>query len=217
LRRKNVLPPILKKLTPPDVLLLALVKYGLATSYDLLSQAGIPVSVTSPALQRLKESDLLTSTTGARNSERYNITKKGEDELRALLTSDQTRDFLWLSKSGIFESAHRSLFLTWLFSEAGLEKDVSWAIDELRFRSSKSERTAKEIQENIGRLPSGQNGDPVDLGRFVAMTYQWMKTVSDAALLKAQADALEKAAAAFSKMSPAPHPLREKAGGHRRP
>ena len=197
----------LNRLNSLDFLLLALVKYGLATSYDLMKQAGIPVSVTSPTLRGLKGIELLTSetrTTGARSSEQYSITKKGDEELRACSKSDHTRDFRGLSRY-CSETVHRTLFLTWLFSEqASGQKHVLWASGELRFRSSKSEQDAEEIKEQIGRLPSSKQGQPNDVALFVAMTYQWMKAVSDAALLKVQAQALEEVAATFLKMSPAP-------------
>src|ERR1035437_7860359 len=96
------------ELNPLQIFLLVLVEFGLATPYDLLSKAGLGVGLTSPALKRLKEAGLLTSTPGPRNRVRYAITKEGRATLRENLEVGPP-PFWQQGQTDVFESLPRGV------------------------------------------------------------------------------------------------------------
>ncbi len=105
-----------KKPNPLQVLLLALIKYGHSTPYDLKSLAGMSVGLTLGPLKRLQEAGLLSCESGPRNKLQYTLTQRGDDELRAALETGKKQDW-WLGKFGIFESVPRAILLAWLSSD----------------------------------------------------------------------------------------------------
>lgn len=194
-----------EELTPLDVLLLSFVKYGLATSYDLHSQAGMSVGLTRPALERLREAGLLTGSRGERNSMRYAVTEKGEEELQAALNPKRTDRLSWLARYDSYESAPRAMFLAWLSSEQKSGMDyVNWSIEELWHRSREKEEEAQRHLRDIYQLRSED-----DSAAVVAKVYWWMKSVADAALLNTQAEVLERVAPILSKIPPLTQPRDE--------
>ncbi len=65
-----------------DLLVLALVQSGLATTYDLKSIAGLSVGSTAPILARLEQAGLVEAPEpGIRSSRRFTITKAGKKYL----------------------------------------------------------------------------------------------------------------------------------------
>ncbi len=126
-----------KRLTTLDMLLLTFVKHGLATTYDLQSQAGISVGRAQPALLRLKLEELVRCEDGPRRSVRYTITEKGAEELQEALTPELIDNYLWLARFGTFHVAARITFLAWQSSQPDSgERYVRWAIEAL-YRSSR--------------------------------------------------------------------------------
>src|ERR1035441_2088409 len=90
---------LLQGLSPLQIQLLVFVKLGLATPYDLITQAGLSVGLTSPALKRLEEAGLLASTPGSRRSMRYALTEKGEKQLKGALETGGPLSWL-IERSG---------------------------------------------------------------------------------------------------------------------
>lgn len=195
----------LAELTPLDVLLLSFVKYGLTTSYDLHSRAGMSVGLTRPALERLREAGLLTGARGERNSMRYGVTEKGEKELQTALNPKRTDRLSWLARYDNYESSPRAMFLAWLSSEQNGGMDyVNWSIEELRHRGQLKHAEATNHLRDIRQLRSEN-----DSAAVVAKVYWWMKTVSDAALLDTQAELLERVTPILSKIPPMTQPRDE--------
>jgi len=178
---------------PAHVLLLVLVKYGLATPYDMLSQAGMGVGQTSPGLKRLEQARLLTGTSHARGSIRYAITEKGEDELRAQLESGRMR-YWWLEESNVYRSIPRTLLLAWLYAGSQQVSDcMDAAVRELQTLARIKKQEAQQLREAMLRSQAKCRRDGLadQQGSVVAAVYQWLKAESDAALLAVQVEAMK--------------------------
>ena len=100
-------------LNPLQVFLLVLVEFGLTTPYDLLSKVGLASGLTSPALKRMNEAGLLTSTPGPRNRLRYALTEYGTAILRNSLHPNAA-DYWQFVTADIYESLPRGIILAWL-------------------------------------------------------------------------------------------------------
>jgi DNA-binding PadR family transcriptional regulator len=202
----KVLMPDSEKLNPLQVLLLVFVKFGLSTPYDLMSQAGMSVGLTSPALKRMEKEGLLTCASGPRNRMRYSMTEEGEEKLRASLESGQSRQWR-LGRFDTFESAPRAIFLAWASSGVDdAHRCVSRAANELERQSHRKQREAEELHGAMLHLNADLfKGEPgFDKGILIATVYRWMKVASDAALLKLQAEAIGKMSPLLSDLPPAP-------------
>jgi DNA-binding PadR family transcriptional regulator len=180
----------INELNPHQLFLLVLVEFGLATPYDLLSKAGMGVGLTSPALKRLKEAGLLTSTPGPRNRIRYAITKKGRKTLRENL---QVGPLWQQGHTNVFESLPRGFILTWLqFGPEEARKRVDGAIHKLSVLQRNRQREAEEWHASMDALPL----DTADLspaaanGVVITTVYQWIKAECDAKLFRLQAKAM---------------------------
>lgn len=179
-----------RRLNPLQVLLLVLIKFGHSTPYDLKSLAGMSVGLTLGPLKRLQEAGFLNCKSGPRNKLQYTITRKGDDELRAALEEGKKQDW-WLETFGVYESLPRAILLAWLSSD--LENAPEWlgrAMEDLLHQASRKEGEAEDIRRRMDRIkllfPEDERIE--EQGRLIATTYQWMKTMADAALLKAQAE-----------------------------
>lgn len=179
--------------SPLEILLLALVRRGVSTSYDLWTKAALPLGATSRALKRLQAARLLVSITGTRKSKRFTLTAKGEHELR------RCWDYL-ASQAGpvSMEAALRVAFLGWLFGQpAKASSYVSWAIDELRLRASARKRDAEEIGAHLtdlwqpGNLPASADAS------IMAAAYRWATSCAEAKVTEAEAEALQAATMNF--------------------
>jgi DNA-binding PadR family transcriptional regulator len=207
----KVLIPDSEELNPLQVLLLVFVQFGLSTPYDLMSQAGMSVGLTSPALKRLEKEGLLTCASGPRNRMRYSMTEKGEDKLRASFGSGQPRQWR-LGRFDTFESAPRAIFLAWASSGVDdAHRCVSRAAKELEHQSQRKQREAEELHDSMLHLNADlARGEPgFDKGILIAMVYRLMKVASDAALLKLQAEAVGKMFSLLSDLPPAPQISRD--------
>jgi DNA-binding PadR family transcriptional regulator len=180
-----------KELNPLQVLLSVFVKFGLTTPYDLISQAGMSVGLTSPALRRMEEAGLVTGTLGPRKRMQYGLTEKGEDELRKSLCSGRPYSSL-LGSYDTFESAPRAILLAWATS--GLDEAlncVDQVQEELRFQAQQQKKEADKLKGYMLRQANLFPGDPAaDKGMLIATAYRWIKATSDAELLKLQAEAM---------------------------
>lgn len=136
----------------------------------------------------------------------YTLTQKGDDELRAALEAGKKQDW-WLGTFGIFESVPRAILLAWLSSD--LENAPRWlghAAEELLSEASTKEREAEDLRRKMQRIkllfPEDQRIE--EKGLLIATTYQWMKAVTDAAHLKAQAELVRTLAPVLLDLPPAP-------------
>jgi DNA-binding PadR family transcriptional regulator len=188
-----------------QVLLLVFVKFGLTTPYDLMSHAGMSVGLTSPALKRLEQAGLLTFTPGPRKRMRYAITEKGEDKLQVVLESGR-KDNWGLGQFDVFESVPRAILLAWVYSGSeDARRCVDWAAAELKAQWQKKEGRADELHSSMVHLQGDLFNDAFvpDKDVLIATAYQWMKTASDAALLKMQAEVMVKMTSLLSELPPA--------------
>jgi DNA-binding PadR family transcriptional regulator len=186
---------------PTQILILALVKCGLRTPYDLKSLAGMSVGQSGPVLKRFEKARLLTAEPGARNSLRYTITEKGHAELRAALASGKTERW-WVGKQGFFESIPRTVLLAWLGSDLDdFPKWLGYAQEELQLAARRNSQEAEALYVRMERLRS--NPSPLEKAILVGTTYRWMKTTSDALLLEAQAELLDTLAPQLTDLPPA--------------
>ena len=203
-----------RKPNPLQVLLLALVKYGHSTPYDLKSLAGMSVGLTLGPLRRLEEAGLLNCEVGPRKKLQYTLTQKGDDELCAALEAGKKQDW-WLGTFGVFESVPRAVVLAWLSSDLeNAPRRLGRAAEELLDEASSKEREAEDLRRKMERIkplfPEDERLE--EKGRLIATTYQWMKTVMDAALLKAQAELVRTLTPVLLDLPPAP-PLPDRESG----
>jgi DNA-binding MarR family transcriptional regulator len=186
---------VLKGLSPLQIQLLIFVKLGLGTPYDLITQAGLSVGLTSPALKRLEEFNLVESTPGSRKSNRYAITKKGEQQLKEAIEVAGPLSFL-VERFGTFDSASRAAVLAWAtYGRKEAAECVEFARGELNFQSQQKQSEAEQLRAAVLRLKEA----PADLfeddsesrrGILMATAYRWLKAHADANLLKMQSEAV---------------------------
>jgi DNA-binding PadR family transcriptional regulator len=203
-----------RKPNPLQVLLLTLVKYGLATPYELKALAGMSVGLTLGPLKRLQQAGLLNCESGTRNKLQYTLTQTGDDELRAALEAGKKQDW-WLDTFGIYESLPRAILLAWLSSD--LENAPEWlgrAAEDLLHEASSKEGRAEDLRRKMERIqllfPEDENIQ--EKKRLIATTYEWIKTVTDAALLKVQAELVRTLTPVLLDLPPAP-PLPDRVAG----
>jgi DNA-binding MarR family transcriptional regulator len=189
------MPLLLQGLSPLQVQLLVFVKLGLATPYDLITQAGLSVGLTSPALKRLEESGLLKSTPGSRRSMRYAVTKKGEEQLKVALETGGSLSSL-IERSGTFDSASRAAILAWAtYGREEASRCVERAKEELQFQSQQKQAEADQLRNSILRIKEApaylfEDDSESRKGVLLATAYRWLKAQSDASLLKMQGQAV---------------------------
>lgn len=196
----------INELNPLQLFLLVLVEFGLATSYDLLSKAGLGVGLTSPALKRLKETWLLTSTPGPRNRVRYAITEEGRKTIRENLEVGPP-PFWQQGQTDVFESLPRGVILAWLNSgthEASL--GVAEAAYKLSVLEGKRRREAEELRASMVHLQTEiVDQSPVAAkGVLIATAYKWIKAECDASLFRLQGEAVWKIEKLLPDLPPAP-------------
>jgi DNA-binding PadR family transcriptional regulator len=198
---------VFERLNALDVLLLVFVKHGLATTYELRSQAGIGGSLTVKQLQLLEKNGLLASTSGnERKAKRYAITEAGEKKLLEALDLEMQKR----GRLGI-ESMARALFLEWLYpnqiSGAETERATAAALDIYRKEKElEAERLKAAIDQIKRRSPGGDYGSQA--GQLVANTFMWIRARSDVALLMAQSKVLDPLVGLSKELPPAPMPVK---------
>jgi DNA-binding MarR family transcriptional regulator len=195
------------ELNPLQIFLLALVKFGLATPYDLLSKAGLGPGLTSPVLKRLEEAGLVTSTPGPRKRVRYAITEIGASKLSE---SSQLGDYWQFGQKDIFESLPRAMILAWLHSDVDEARyGAARAADSLLKLSRRRQRESEELRVSMLGLQADilKDDRTAAKGLLIATAYQWLKAESDAALFRLQAEAIGKINKLLADLPPAPQVL----------
>jgi hypothetical protein len=201
--RTTVLSKKIGALNSLQAALLTFAKLGLSTSYDLMSQTGLSVGHTLPALKRLQEAGLVSAVPGPRKRMEFVLTSKGEKALQGSLTAARS-NFWEIHKGNTFESASRAVFLLWVyFGKEDALRCITWATEELSIQTRKKQREADEILHDLNRLQAINlfGEDPAwHEGLLLGKTYQYLKASSDATLLKMQAVAAEQLASLLDKL-----------------
>ncbi len=175
-----------------QLLLLAFVKSGLTAPYDLISQAGLSVGLSSPAFKRLEEAGLLTTTEGPRRRTDYALTEKGREQFRASL--DSGLPTYWeFGRQNTYESMARVLLLLWVsFGREEAERCIYTVRGDLEAQAKRKHREAESTKADIAHLESKlfRSTPDEENGALLASSYRWLKTSSEADLLERQAEAV---------------------------
>ena len=157
-----------------DLFLLALVRSGLATPYDLMSKAGLSVGSTGAVLRRLENDGLLkASKAGSRNSRRFSITKAGEETLHSQWESLLTR------QPTDFDAITRTLFIAWsLGRREKVAKFIEKSIATLTSMAATRTAETNQLQVALGPEPTGE-------------TVRWLRTMTSAGRLRAETKVLQ--------------------------
>jgi DNA-binding PadR family transcriptional regulator len=212
-----------EELSPLEILILGFVQLGLSTPYDLMSQAGLSVGVSSPALKRLLQDGLLNQTAGPRNRTDYALTKQGNERLRSSLMAlrNEARLLLRLSRFG---SASRVILLLWLYF--GIEEAtacIERAAEAIRHEAKKRTREGEDLRDDMMRLSASPTdlfvGEVSSRGAMLAVAVRWLKVRSEASQLAKEADVVESMAELLSDLpaslqmpldAPAPSSLKQR-------
>jgi DNA-binding PadR family transcriptional regulator len=165
-----------------ELFVLALVKQGLSTKYDLREKAGVSLGSTVPVLERLEAEHLIKgSEKGLRRSRRFSITDKGSKAL-----SQGWAEYLAMRQNDI-DSILRIIYLAWLngdtqacarFMERSAEERRGWAMS----RRAEADRLAA----TIGEIPDGD-------------AFRWLRTYCEATRAEGEANALLELCAQMNK------------------
>jgi DNA-binding MarR family transcriptional regulator len=166
-----------------EVLILALLKQGLTTTYDLLARAGLSLGATVPALKRLVAVQLVTKKTSGRKFE-FSLTREGEKLLASWTAPQRTSDM---------DEVLRSVFLEWMLG--GGRADAAAL---LRQATRARVRWAEELRDQLVgvKLPLDTRPDPE--------AYRWPRTVLEAERAEADVKALESLTKALEWKKPRP-------------
>jgi DNA-binding PadR family transcriptional regulator len=174
-----------RKLNSLEILLLVFVKYGLTSTYDLISHAGMSAGLTGPALKRMKSAGLLGAKAGPRRVIRYFLTEAGERALHHSLARAKAQNW-WLEQNSFFETLPRSMFLSWLLlGFDGMEDWMEFAEDQLRELHDRKNGEAADQASRFMGMKKRFREDPesVPSGFLLAQAYRAMKARSEAAVL----------------------------------
>jgi DNA-binding MarR family transcriptional regulator len=173
-----------------QVFLLVLVDAGVASPYDLLKKVGLGAGLTSPALKRLEESGVLTSTDGPRNRKKYVLTKKGTEWLDQIMKPGQE---IWTyGRVNSFDALPRGIILSWLHygDPREVHQCIARAVDDLEFMSKAKKQEAQSIYDVLRRQQAEMIREKSGSakGQLVATTYRWLKAEAEAKLLRREAE-----------------------------
>lgn len=161
------------------------------TPYAILTETGVGVGASSPALKRLEKSGLLTSTPGPRNRLSYAITEKGDSSLRNALQAG-VKAYGRVAARGVYDTLHRVIFFAWI---KGSLDEAHEALDKAEGDlTRKTEKTERELQEyrklitssEVGASPQVQYAAP----EYLTAVYRFIEAAADAAEAKLQVEAL---------------------------
>lgn len=159
--------------TDLELFVLALVRLGCATPYELKARGGISIGSSAPVLERLAEAGLLKkSDPGVRDKSEFSITKSGERRLafgwQSLLATRPTDP----------DAILRITYLAWALGRRDVTmKFIASAADTLSNAAATRRAEAKQLQAANG-----------DVG---ADAFRWLKTRFEAARLEAQSKELK--------------------------
>lgn len=201
-------------LSAQEIFLLVLVKSGFLTTYDLLSQIGLGVGASSPALKRMEKQGLLTCTLGPRNRMQFAMTADGEKQLKAAIEGGPMR-YWRRGRRDSFDSLHRAIFLAWIDSSP---EDARFCVDQtyrdLGDRAEREMRKAAEFRKSALRLRDDMMKGTVspDNGRLIASVYCWIEATMDTAQYRLQAEALKDLDTLIADLPPPPKIWTEDSG-----
>jgi len=157
--------------TSLELFVLAMVRQGLATPYELKTRAGLSLGSTVPALSRLEESGLVkASEEGARRSRRFSITVKGTKAL-----AQGWEDQLATEHTDL-DSILRVACLAWLHGDTkACQEFMKRSANGLHGWAGSLRAEADRIAAKLGE--KGPDGD----------TFVWLRTHCEAA--RAETDA----------------------------
>lgn len=153
-----------------EVFILALIREGFLTTYDLQRGAGLSLGATVPALNRLSDAKLVSRKVVGRRHE-FALTRGGEQVLRD-----------WKPPVGRSTTDYDDLLRTAYLSAYLLRKPIVGA-EILRQAARARSRAAEDRADDL-------RGTTVDARQFEA-AYQWMRLVSEKHRLIAEGEALE--------------------------
>jgi DNA-binding PadR family transcriptional regulator len=156
--------------TNMELFVLAAVRAGLETSYDLNKKADLSVGATIPLLARLQEDGLLESARSVRNSRRYSLTATGDKVFQ-----QQWRQLL-LSHPSDLESILRIAYLA-----------IAMKTDARTVRSFL--RMSAQQRKHLGALRARDASSlliPTAKVSF-GVGYRWLRACCDAARLRGEA------------------------------
>lgn len=170
--------------TSLELFVLAMVRQGLATPYDLKTKAGLSLGSTVPALARLEKDALIkASEEGVRRSRKFSITAKGSKKLAQEWVGHLTTDQVDL------DSILRVGFLAWQFGDAKTCQDfLKRSADGLRGWAVSLHAESERLAGRLGTEPDGN-------------TFVWMSKHCEAARAEADAAALAELSAQIGKRS----------------
>jgi DNA-binding PadR family transcriptional regulator len=160
-----------------ELLILALLKQGLSTTYDLQVQAGVSLGASVPALKRLAAAKLVTRKEVGRRLE-FSITREGEKALASWTAPQRPPTDM--------DDLLRAAYLAWITGD-GKSQAAALLRQGIRARN----RWAEELQDQLagGELPLPGKPGPE--------SYRWLRTVVEAERAAADVQALEALAKAL--------------------
>jgi hypothetical protein len=174
-----------RKLNSLEVLILVFVKFGLASTYDFISHAGMSAGLTGPPLKRMKSAGLLQAETGPRRVIRYGLTDAGERALHYSLADGKAQNW-WLEENSFFESLPRSMFLTWfVLGFDGMKDWMDFLEEQLRELHDRKSEEATAQGTRFMRMKERfqESPDSLPRGCLLAQGYRALKARSVAAVL----------------------------------
>jgi predicted transcriptional regulator len=157
-----------------DLFVLALVQSGMATTYDLKSQAGLSVGSTSPILARLEKAGLVEAPKAerSRGARRFSITTAGRKHLSAgwkQLVERRPTDT---------DEILRITYIAWVMGFPEIAATfVENSAAGLNHLAATRQAEVNQLRGTLGGQVGGQ-------------AFRWLRAGADAARLQAQAAAL---------------------------
>ena len=159
--------------TSLELFVLAMVRQGLATPYELKTKAGLSLGSTVPVLARLKKNALVkASEEGARRSRKFSITAKGTKSLTQGWAEQLATEHTDL------DSILRVASLAWLHGDTkACQEFMKRSATGLRGWAGSLRAEADRLAAKVGQSPDGD-------------TYVWLRTHCEAARAETDAAAL---------------------------
>ena len=165
-----------------ELFVLALVRQGLATPYELKTKAGLSLGSTVPALARLEKDALVkASEEGARRSRKFSITAKGTKALTQGWAEQLATEHTDL------DSILRVACLAWLNGDTkACQEFMKRSAAGLRGWSGSLRAEADRLAAKVGEKPDGD-------------TFVWLRTHCEAARAETDAATLVELSGRISK------------------
>ena len=158
-----------------DLFVLALVQSGMATTYDLKSQAGLSVGSTSPILARLEEAGYVEAPKAerGRGTRRFSITTAGRKHLSTGWTQLLDR------RPTDTDEILRITYIAWVMGSRDMAATfVENSAAGLGHLAATRQAEVNQLRGTLG-------------GQLGGRAFRWLRTAAEAARLQAQAEALK--------------------------